>query len=89
MTSINFKVIGLIRHGFENARSGFETATIGFPDLPEREAEALLIRPPRLVLHSDLCATYMEVCVVIMRHVRASWWLFTREFSGDARLNKL
>ena len=35
--------------GFENAKSRFEPVTFGFSDLPEREADALLIRPPRLV----------------------------------------
>ena len=30
-------------------RSGFKTVTFGFADLPEQEAGALLIRPPRLV----------------------------------------
>ena len=41
MTSINLKVIGLTRPGFENVRSGFESVTFGFPNLPEREAGAL------------------------------------------------
>ena len=41
MTSIRLKVIGLTRPGFENVRYGFEHATFGFTDLPEREAGAL------------------------------------------------
>ena len=46
MTSINFKVIGLTRTGFENAESRFEPATFGFLNHPEWEVYALLIRPP-------------------------------------------
>ena len=34
----------------KTARSGFEPATLGFSDLPELEADALLIRPHRLLL---------------------------------------
>ena len=34
----------------KTARSEFESGTFGFPDLPEREVDALLIQPPRLVL---------------------------------------
>ena len=30
-------------------RSGFELATFGFPDLPEREVDALLLWPSQLV----------------------------------------
>ena len=33
--SINFKVFGLTQPGFEPAGSRLETATFGFPDLPE------------------------------------------------------
>ena len=40
-TSINFKVISLTQPGVENARSGFEPATFGFPDLPGQQADAL------------------------------------------------
>ena len=43
LTHINFKVIGL-------TRPGFEPATFGLSDLPEREAGVLLIRPLRLVV---------------------------------------
>ena len=50
MTSINLKVIGLIRPEIESTGSGLEPAIFGFPDLRAREAGALLIRPPRLVL---------------------------------------
>ena len=32
-------------HCSESARPGFEPVTFGFPNLPEREASALLIRP--------------------------------------------
>ena len=35
---MNCKVIGLTRPGLENARSGFEPTTFGFPYLPEQEA---------------------------------------------------
>ena len=50
MTSINVKVIGLTRSEIEPAGSGLEPAIFRFPDLPAREAGALLIRPPRLVM---------------------------------------
>ena len=50
MTSINFKVIGLTQPGFENAKFGLEPTTFGFANLPKRDADALLIRPPRLCL---------------------------------------
>ena len=50
--SINFKVIGLTRPGLKNVRSSFKLAIFRFSDLPEREADALLIRPPRLVLNA-------------------------------------
>ena len=52
MPSINFKVICLTEPGFENARSRFKPVPLRFADLPEREADALFIRPPRLVLMS-------------------------------------
>ena len=45
-TSINFKVISLIRPGIKPAGSGFEPAIFGFPDFSEWEAGALLIQPP-------------------------------------------
>ena len=41
MISINFKVIGFTRLGFENARYGFEPTTFGFPNVPGLEADAL------------------------------------------------
>ena len=45
-----------------DARSGFEPATFGFPDVPEQEADALLIRPPRLVPCTDVfTCTYVQV----------------------------
>ena len=46
MTSINFKVSGLIQPGFENQEVW--TRTIRLPNLPEREADALLIQTPQL-----------------------------------------
>ena len=49
MTSLNFEVFGFTRPGFEPVGSGLEPMTFGFPNLPEREAGALLIQPPRLV----------------------------------------
>ena len=50
-TSINFKVIGLTQPGFELWRSRLEPPRgSDFPDLPEWEADVLLIRPRRLVL---------------------------------------
>ena len=45
MTSIDFKVIGLTRHGVKPAGSGFEPARFRFPDLPAWEADTLLIQP--------------------------------------------
>ena len=44
MASINFKVFGLIRPGFEPGGSRIEPTTFGFPDLPKREAGAVLNR---------------------------------------------
>ena len=41
MTNINFKVVGLTRPGFENARSRFEPETVRSLDLQKREADAL------------------------------------------------
>ena len=46
---MNLKVIGLTQSGLENARSRIATTTFGFPDLPEQEADTLLIRPFQLV----------------------------------------
>ena len=43
MTSIKFKVIGLIQAEFELAGSVFEPMRFGFPDLTVREMDALLI----------------------------------------------
>ena len=37
----------------KNARFGIEPTTFRFPDLPEREANAPLIRPSRLVLYAS------------------------------------
>ena len=44
------KSLGWLNQGSKTARSGFEPATFGFPVLPEKEADALLVRPPRLVM---------------------------------------
>ena len=52
-TSINFEVFGLTRPGCEPVGSRLEPAIFGFPNLPEREVGALLIRPPRLVSNLD------------------------------------
>ena len=49
MTSINILSIGFTRPGLENVMSGFEHANSRFSDLPEQEADALLIRPPQLL----------------------------------------
>ena len=49
MTSINLKVIGLTRPEIEPAGSEVEPATFRFPNLPARDMDALLIRPPRLI----------------------------------------
>ena len=48
MRSINFKVFGLTRPGFEPIGSSLKPTIFGFPDLPKREAGALLILPPWL-----------------------------------------
>ena len=46
-------------------RSGFEPTTYRFPNLPEQEAGALLILPPRLVtewvITSDIYKTCLEL----------------------------
>ena len=55
MTSIKFKVMGLSGPGFEIGNSGIESAIFGIPDLPEREADALLIWPPQLVGRVSVC----------------------------------
>ena len=44
MISINFKVIGFTRPGFKPAGSRAESTIFGFLDLPEQEADALLIQ---------------------------------------------
>ena len=46
MTSINFKVFDLTQPGFEPV-AWLGPTIFGFPDLPEREARALLIWPPQ------------------------------------------
>ena len=48
MISIDFKVFGLTQPSFEHADSGLESVIFRFFDLPEWEAGALLIQPPRL-----------------------------------------
>ena len=57
MTSTKFKLIGLTQPGLKPAGSGLEPGIFGFPDLPEREVGALLIRPPQLVspTHCVVC----------------------------------
>ena len=50
MTSINFKVFGLTRPGFEPAGSGLEPVIFGIPNLPKREVGALLIQPVPIVV---------------------------------------
>ena len=62
MTSINFKVIGLTRPGFENCEVWIRSCVFGFPNLPEQEADALLIRPPRLVQVQSV-RMCVDVCV--------------------------
>ena len=66
-TSIKLKVIGLTHPGLKTASSGIEPVTFGFPDLPEREASALLIQPSWLVN----CAR------------AHSWWLHSAVTLGD------
>ena len=58
MTSVNFKVIGLTRWGFEPTR-------FGFPDLSKWETDGLLIQPSHLVkcfryIHSEHFYVYSE-----------------------------
>ena len=64
MTSINLNVIGLTQpgHKVENAMSRFEPVTFRFPDLPEWEADALLIQPPRPVL-KQCSTTYIYIYI--------------------------
>ena len=45
--------IGLTRPGFKPTGSNLEPTIFGFPDLQERGADALLIRPPGPVLFSN------------------------------------
>ena len=54
MTFNVIRTLVWLDQGSKTVRSGFQPATFGFPDLPELEADALLIRPPWLVmpLHS-------------------------------------
>ena len=52
MVSINFKVLGLNQPGFERVGSRLGPAIFRIPNLPEREADALLIWPPRLIVLS-------------------------------------
>ena len=66
MTSINLKVIGLTREGFEPTSSRLEPVTLGFPIIPEWEVGALLIRPTRLV--GDPTVT-PSVCVMSCQQV--------------------
>ena len=71
MTSINFKVIGLTQPGLENDDVWIRTCDLGFFDLPEQEADALLIRPPRLVLwyltkQSVFYTTYLTLAIHTM-----------------------
>ena len=69
MISINFKVIGLTQPRFGNARYEFESMTLGFLHLPERETDALLIRLPRLVCSVGvICWVPPVVCMV--------WWKY-------------
>ena len=51
MTSIKFKVIGLTRPSFKAAGSRFKLAIFGFRDLPEWEADGLLIQLTSGVKH--------------------------------------
>ena len=58
MTSINFKVIGLTRPGFEPAR-------FRFPSLPKLETDPLLIRHSgrnMSIMNYMYVCIYMDVC---------------------------
>ena len=48
----------------KTVRSRFEPITFRFLDLPEREADALLIRPPQLV--NRICHYWSPLCI--------AWW---------------
>ena len=58
MTSINFNVFGLTQPGFEPTGSRLQLMIFGFPDLPEWEAGALLIRSPRVVSENELHSSF-------------------------------
>ena len=53
--SINFKVTGLSQPGLKPTGSAFEPARFRFLDLPAREADAPLIRPPHTVWYQASC----------------------------------
>ena len=67
MISININVIGMTGPGSE-----LKPANFRFPDLPEREEGALLIKPPRLVKIKQYCDVvlmyliYTTKCVKMM-----------------------
>ena len=79
MTSVNFKVIGLTRPGFEPAGSRLKSARYGFPDLPVWDT--LLIQHPSWFFRRGVDYSVVVVCMcrvgVCMGHtIETVGWVF-------------
>ena len=61
----------------ENVRSRHEPMTFKFPDLPEWEVDALLIRPPRLVSFLNIVTSLRVIPICFHPSVAAVWACLT------------